>query len=156
MQLMKAAEMKNAFVSLFNIYAHELSKYNSWIGTQINHDGNYLAEHVEQYFTDSTIEAFCITEDDRPIGFVVFSNSETNQKVCSIEEIFLIETSRRNGFAEKICKDFWEQNQGICVLHVLKANLPALSYWDKLIQKCGYEYKKKSDNEQMLRYEIML
>ena len=73
MQLIEATEMKKAFVSLFNIYAHELSKYNPWLGSQINQDGNYLAEQVEQWMTDSSVEAFCITEGDSPIGFVVFS-----------------------------------------------------------------------------------
>ena len=44
MELIRASEMKKAFGSLFNIYAHELSKYNPWIGTQINSEGIYLSE----------------------------------------------------------------------------------------------------------------
>ena len=157
MELIKASEMKNAFVSLFNIYAHELSRYNPWLGTQIDREGNYLSEQVEQYINDKSSEAFCITDNNRPIGFTVFSYSDkTEDDICSIEEIFLIETSRRKGVCESICKDFWSKNKGMCILHVLKANLPAAVYWEKLIEKCGYTYEKKDYDEQLWCYEINL
>ncbi len=157
MELIKAIEMKNAFVSLFNIYAHELSKYNPWLGTQINSEGNYLSEYVEQYINHKCNEAFCITEENRPIGFVIFSYSHnTKENICYIEEIFLLETSRRMGICERICKSFWNNNKGICKLHVLKTNLSAITYWEKLFQKCGYVYEKRDYDEQMWSYEIKL
>ena len=157
MELIRASEMKNAFRNLFNIYAHELSKYNPWIGTQINSEGFYLSEQVEQYIKDECLDAFCIIEDKRPIGFVIFSYSDSSEEnTCSIDEIFLIETSRRMGICETICKEFWRENKGICTLHVLKANLSAATYWEKLIPKCGYAYDKRDDNEQMWCYEMKL
>ena len=155
-ELIKSSEMKNAFRNLFNIYAHELSKYNPWLGTQINSDGNYLSEYVEQTFNDTSIESFCIVKDERPIGFAMFSNSDSSEGNVSIDELFLVETSRGLGISEEICKSFWSENKGICSLHVLKANLPAVTYWEKLIKKCGYAYEKRDDHEQMWCYEISL
>ncbi|WP_426351089.1 GNAT family N-acetyltransferase [Alloiococcus sp. CFN-8] len=157
MELIKASEMKSAFVSLFNIYAHELSRYNPWLGTQIDIEGNYLSKQVEECINDQDCEAFCITENSRPIGFAVFSYSDnTEENLCSIDEIFLIETSRRKGICEAICKGFWSKNKGMCILHVLKANHPANIYWKRLIEKCGYTYEKKDYNEQLWCYEINL
>ena len=153
MELIKSSEMKYAFRNLFNLYAHELSKYNPWLGTQINSDGIYLSEHVEQYFNDTSVDSFCIVEEERPIGFVIFSKSEGN---IGIDEIFLIQTSRGLGISEEICKSFWRENKGICSLHVLKANFPAVTYWENLIQKSGYAYEKLDDHEQMWCYEIKL
>jgi predicted acetyltransferase len=157
MELIKASEMKKAFISLFNIYAHELSKYNPWLGTQIDREGNYLSEEVDQYLNDKTNEAFCITDQNRLIGFVVFSYSDNNEEnICYIAEIFLLETSRRMGICESICKSFWSSHKGICRLHVLKANLFAVTYWEKLIQKCGYVYEKRNHGEQMWSYEFKI
>ena len=100
---------------------------------------------------------FCITDENRPIGFVVFSYSDnTGEKIWYIAEIFLLETSRRIGISESICKDFWHNHKGICRLHVLKANSSAVTYWEKLIQKCGYVYEKQDHDEQMWSYEFKL
>ena len=157
MELIKSSGMKNAFISLFNIYAHELSKYNPWLGTQIDSQGNYLSEQVEQLIDDESLNSFCITENKKPIGFVVFSHSGSNEEnTCSIDEIFLIETSRGRGICESICKEFWSKNKGVCTLHVLKANRPSVTYWEKLISRCGYSYEKLEENEQMWCYEIRL
>ena len=157
MELISALKMKNAFISLFNIYAHELSKYNPWIGMQIDNDGNYLSEDVEQYLNNKRNEAFCIINENRPIVFVVFSYSDnTDESMCYIAEIFLIETSRRKGISESICKDFWSNHKGICRLHILKTNRSAVTYWEKHIQKCGYILKKQDHDEQMWSYEFKL
>ncbi len=156
MELIKSSEVKHAFRNLFNLYAHELSKYNPWLGTQMNNDGIYLSEYVEQHFNDTSVDSFCIMEEKRPIGFVIFSKSESDEGNVGIDEIFLIHTSRGLGISEEICKKFWRENKGICSLHVLKANLPAITYWEKLIEKSGYNYEKQDDNEQMWCYEINL
>ncbi|MDF2802059.1 MAG: hypothetical protein K0S61_1962 [Anaerocolumna sp.] len=157
MELIIASKMEKAFVSLFNIYAHELSKYNPWLGTQIDNEGNYVPEDVNQYITDKSNEAYCITEENRPIGFVVFSYSDNpDDKECYISEIFLLETSRHKGICETICKDFWHTHSGTCKLHVLKANLSAAVYWEKLICEAGYIYEKKDHGEQMWSYEFKL
>ena len=55
MKLVKAVTMEKAFINLFNIYAHELSRYNPWLGTQIDLDGNYLSEDVKQYLHDVNV-----------------------------------------------------------------------------------------------------
>lgn len=157
MELIKALNMEKAFINLFNIYAHELSKYNPWLGTQIDNDGNYLSEDVNQCLNDKSNEAYCIINENRPIGFVVFSYSDNaDENVCYIAEIFLLETSRRMGISESICKDFWRNNNGTCRLHVLKANVSAATYWEKLICKCGYVYEKQDHGEQMWSYEFKL
>lgn len=157
MELISALKLKKTFVNLFNIYAHELSKYNSWIGTQIDIDGNYLSEEVEQYLNDEKNEAYCIIDENRPVGFVVFSYStNTDENICDIAEIFLVETSRRIGISEIICKEFWRNHKGICRLQVLKANCSAVMYWEKLIKKCGYVCKKQDHDEQMWSYEFKI
>ncbi len=157
MKLIHAIKMERAFTSLFNIYAHELSKYNPWLGTQIDMEGNYVAEDVKEMLTDKSNEAYCIIEDNRPIGFVVFSYSDNpKDNTCYISEIFLLETSRKKGICEKICIDFWKTHNGICKLHILKGNQLAISYWEKLILKAGYRFEKKKHGEQMWSYEFML
>ena len=156
MELVKSSEMKHAFRNLFNLYAHELSKYNPKLGMFINSDGNYLSDFVEGSFNDPHVDAFCIVEEKRPIGFVIFTKSDSSNKNICIDQIFLIQTSRGLGISEEICKKFWRENKGICSLHVLKANLPAITYWEKLIDKCGYAYEKHSKSEQMWRYDINL
>jgi len=127
------------------------------LGTQIDIEGNYLSEDVKEMLTDKYNEIYCIIEDNRPIGFVVFSyfdNSGVNE--CYISEIFLLETSRKKGISEKICTDFWKTHNGICKLHILKENQLAITYWEKLILKSGYDYEKKDHGEQMWSYEFML
>ncbi len=157
MKLVKAVTMEKAFINLFNIYAHELSRYNPWLGTQIDLDGNYLSEDVKQYLSDKSNDAYCIIKENRPIGFVVFSYSDdADEKVCYIAEIFLLETSRGMGISKCICKDFWSKHNGTCRLHVLKKNASAAIYWERLIRDCGYAYEKQDHDDQMWFYEIKL
>lgn len=157
MNLMKATDMPKAFTNLFNLYAHELSKYNPWIGTQINEEGDYLTEAIHDYIYNSEHESYCIVEKNKPIGFVVFSYEDNKEEdICYIAEIFLLNTSRGKGICETICKDFWMKNKGTCILHVLKENQVAVTYWEKLISKSGYTYDKDEHDEQMLMYEIHL
>lgn len=141
MNLMPLSDMQHAFRQLFNLYAHELSQYNPWIGTKLNQHGIYLAQEVEDILNDSTREGYCIISNEQPVGFVIFSSDEES---CSIDELFLVHTSRGKGIAEAICRNYWHQQQAICTLHVFQANKPAEAYWEKLITKCGYTFKKEA------------
>lgn len=155
MRLVEARKMKDAFQNLFNMYAHELSKYNPWLGTQIDKNGNYLAHVVKSYIEDQFNQSFCIIEDRRPIGLVVFSSScEEGEWQHDIEEIFIIQTSRKKGVSEKICQDFWQSNKGVATLCVLKAHKEASAYWEKLITRYNYTYEKIDEDEKMWLYKF--
>lgn len=144
MELIVAKNMRQAFQNMFNLYAHELSQYNVWLGTQINIEGNYLADAVSEYIDSDCFESYCIMEDNIPIGMAVFSSSlEEGEWYHDIEEIFLVNTSRHKGIIKKICLDFWNRNTGTGTLHVLAGNSKAICYWEKLLEYCKYSYQKK-------------
>lgn len=128
--LEKAKHHKSAFVSLFNIYAHELSAYESEL-TQINEKGNYISDDtIEQYCCDTSIvSSYVIMMDKRPIGFVVFEEENDNGTIYnSIEECFIIQTERKKGIMEKIFSDFLKDKQGVFTICVLKNNTSAVAF----------------------------
>lgn len=156
LQLINAKENPAAFQNLFNLYIHELSRYNSWLGTQLDENGVYLAESVQNYLTSDIFESYCILVQNFPIGFAVFSSEkEENQWYHDVEEIFLIHTSRHQGIAEQICIDFWKRNIGIGTLHVLPENEPAIRFWERLLKQCGFQYSKER-KDGMLVYHFPL
>lgn len=149
--------MQSAFKNLFNCYAHEMSTYNTWLGTQINADGIYVPDVVEKCFTSDEKTPFVITENGLPIGFVVFESFiEDNVWFHNIDEMFVVKTSRKNGVCSDIVRKFWNENSGMGMLYVLKTNLPAITYWEKLLKDSGYTYIKNDENEQVWLYKFKL
>lgn len=145
--LVNAAENPAAFQNMFNLYAHELSLYNTWLGTKLDENGNYLANIVKSYIEDDGYKSYCITENSRPIGLAVFS-SELDDGVWyhDVEELFLINTERHKGAAERLCKEFWSSCRGIGTLHVLSENENAIRFWEKLLTECKYNFTKTSED----------
>lgn len=149
MELILAHNNRAVFTSLFNIYVHELSEYNPWLAKQMNDEGNYLREEVNDFFTTKTYEPYLIYDENHPIGFVVFSKDENNweeEVTCSIEELFIVKTSRKKGYATKIAKDFWEKEKGsVSIIGILKENHTAIRFWENLIKQYDTDYVRSDE-----------
>lgn len=138
MVLIPAAEKETAFRNLFNLYVDELCAYNPWLAEQMNAEGLYLAADVDAYFTEENKHPFVVWKDERPLGFVVFSYPDEDDENedgcdCDIEEFFILKSSRNKGIATEICKKYWEKVQCVCGLSILKENIHAVKFWEKLI-----------------------
>lgn len=149
MELLNARKRCNMFTSLFNIYAHELSDYNPWIATQMNEEGNYLEHEVVSLLNKPCYDPYIIFDNNNPVGFVVFSKQEPGScesTTCCIDEIFIVKTSRGKGLATLVVNDFLKKEKdGICGLAVLKDNIPAIQFWEKLIKKYDTNYLRSEE-----------
>lgn len=159
MVLLSAEKNRAIFISLFNIYVHELSSYNPWLATQMNEEGNYLTNEIDNFFTNNEYEPYIIYNDKVPIGFVVFSKQELGSgesTTCCIDEMFLVRTSRKKKLATQIVKDFLNREKGgICGLAVLKDNIPAVQFWEKLIMQYDVNYTRwEADNVYVYNFKI--
>lgn len=75
-------------------------------------------------------------DDDQIVGFVIITQAEllyTKADYC-IEEFFVIPERRREGIGLNIFKQIIKRYQGMGSLYVLKANLPAQSFWNKVLE----------------------
>lgn len=150
-QLLEAVQMKKAFINMFNIYAHELSRYNPWLATQISMEGNYLEEYVKEYFANPAKRPFIILCDSRPAGMFVVSGQNDS---FDIEEFFVTIPYRKKGIATNIVKLLLSQVEKPCEISILEKNESAIQFWEKLFKDGKADYTKENDGNGMWNYHI--
>lgn len=154
MELVNASQKKKAFQNLFNLYVHELSGYDHWLGTALDSEGIYQSPGgLEEYYDETKKEAYVIMEDEQAIGFVVFSQ-EPN--LCSVNEIFIVNSKRNMGIASGIIQNYWKDKTGTFMTHLLKNNQPAISFWENLFKRNNYLFETTKRDEVAVNYWVKL
>lgn len=153
----KTAE--KAFRNFFNIYLHELSKYNPLIARKMSDEAIYMPDVADGYFDEASKSPIVLYKNDRPIGFVVISTptEEDHKDGCDyyIEEIFMSNVERGKGITSELCRELWREKGGTCGLCVLKKNYQAEVFWERLFTSCGYKFTK-SNAEDMWFYKFKI
>jgi len=127
----------NLIENLYNLYRNDLSDYCD--DFQYLDGQGYFDKGISKEVLPfgEGVETYIIEDFGCPAGLVMVTDSSYALEGCDycLQEMYLIRPARRKGLATKVMQQLLSQKQGRWCLSVYKRNLPAKTFWEKLIRE---------------------
>lgn len=128
-----AASEMTVIGNLLQLYLYEFSATEN---TEVEHDGRYKWDGLEDYWADQDLHPFLFRVDDQLAGFALvqrFSVISKQPIVWDIEDFFVMAKYRRLGVGRYAAKQLFEAFQGKWEIRVINGNERALHFWKATI-----------------------
>ncbi len=132
---------KPAFELMYKDYTAELSKYSDRVKRK---------EITETFFADIYSYPFGIphliyNDDKKLVGFFILGFDENTHPLTDyfIQEFYILNEFRRKGEGEKAVKQIFKEYPGKYCKYVLKENVGALKFWERIREKLSCEDMSK-------------
>lgn len=130
-------EEKFILEQLMQLYLYDLTEFN---GTDANDQGLFPYYYLPAYWVDPNRRPFLIRADNKLAGFVLVrlnieGRSDPPRLVNQMAEFFVMKKYRRYGVGEFAARWVFDQFPGEWEVEQLAANLPAQTFWRKIITR---------------------
>lgn len=139
---------KKGFSDLFQLYLYDLSKYNHNI--KVDENGSYPASWIDRDWDLPEFIPLRIEQNINTCGFILLSNkpfSKPGTEWC-IQECFILRRFRKKGIGLASIDQLFSNYPGSYSMAVMKDNVPALLFWEKVLDLMGIQYTKEKHNEE--------
>lgn len=153
--------LKNLYVYYrYDLFLHSgddtslaLNKYGIVYGRKYRTHDSAMAEFDEIVNYPKSIVVYLFYTNKTPIGFaIVLKQNGIHHKIdYKLDEFFIVNKYRKQGFGEQAFCEIIKRYKGIWVLEILKENKPALLFWKKIINRNIGFYKKVTIPENIER-----
>lgn len=120
-------------------------------------DFDYMKE-INSMRSDVTMTSYVLFVEKEPAGILVTStpNEEVNTYGCGsyMEDLYVIPKYRGRGIASDIFSRFIRQQNKPTNLCVMKKNVPALRFWEDVINRNEFFYERKEYDEGRWLYTV--
>ena len=150
-------EDKELYKNLFNILHNDISPYNNEL-QEVDKQGYFDSKTVDVYFQNNeSVMPFIITADNKTAGAVVLTTKPYVKDGCDycIQELIVLSLYRGKKIAAEACDIIFKKYRGRYCVIVLKENLRAIKFWDKLIAKNSYLGSEDLDDKSFV-YEFQI
>ena len=118
--------------NLLELYAHDFSEFH---GVELGPDGRFGYKSLPLYWSEPDRHPFLVKVDGKLAGFALVKRGSeiSGNDVWDMAEFFVLRAYRRQGVGTQISREVWKRFPGTWEVRVLKANVPALSFWARAI-----------------------
>jgi len=139
-----ASEEQHVIANLLQLYMYEFSASQ---GTDLNSDGRYEWDGLDDYWNDRRLSPFLVLVDGSIAGFALIQGCSAitcQTDVWDMEDFFILAKYRRRGVGIRVANDLMRQFRGQWEIRVLPGNGPALNFWRAAIARlCRKEIRSK-------------
>ncbi|MGE5223053.1 MAG: GNAT family N-acetyltransferase [Omnitrophica WOR_2 bacterium] len=118
--------------NLMELYLYDFSEFD---GMDVNAHGRFEYRYLDHYWTEAGRFPYFIRYDGRLAGFALVRDieGEEGEKVHRIAEFFILRKYRRKGIGKDAAIWLFKHFGGKWQVEELENNLPAQSFWRKVI-----------------------
>jgi len=148
---------KNGFNILFQLYLYDLSKFDNNI--KIEENGLYPASWIDRDWDLPEFIPLRIEQNHNICGFVLLTKkpfSKPGTEFC-IQEFFILRKFRNKGIGLASIEQLFANYSGSYSMLVLKHNVPAKIFWEKVLDLMRIQFKKEKyihDGIDCISYEF--
>lgn len=120
---------------LFQLYLHDFSQF---VDLEIDDRGRYEYPSLAVYWQEPDRYPYFIEMEGKLAGFVLIKKEAENgedRQVFDVAEFFVLRGYRRQGVGTQSAHRIWDRFPGRWVVRVMKANKPALHFWEQAVEK---------------------
>lgn len=135
---------KTILQNLYSFYLHDLSMFTPNIS--INENGFFDYEDLYLFWTNEGISPYFIESEGNIIGFILLLERPFLKKendFC-INDIFILNKFKGKGYGIRAVKELFESKQGQYYVIELVNNLPAVSFWRKILKEFNIDFEEKN------------
>nr|WP_170312163.1 GNAT family N-acetyltransferase [Paenibacillus sacheonensis] len=122
--------------NLMELYQYDMSDFEDSGEDDVNEHGLFDYRFLDYYWTEEGRYPFFIMQFGKLAGFVlVRQTTEGAKKKFSIAEFFILRKYRRRGIGKEAVYTVCEMFKGNWSVSWLEKNLPAKTFWTKVIQE---------------------
>ena len=134
---------KNGFYNLFQLYLYDLSKFNNNI--EIKENGLYPASWIDRNWDLPEFIPLRIEQNQNTCGLILLTKkpfSKPGTELC-IQEFFILRKFRNKRIGLASIEQLFANYPGSYSMSVMKHNIPAKLFWEKVLDLMGIQYKKE-------------
>lgn len=120
---------KEKLNNLLQMYLHDISLY--FFIDFDSEKGKYLYDSIDKYFESEDNYAYFLVNDNDIVGFSLVDKLEDT--FC-IQEFFIMNNYKRNGFGKTFTKLIFDKHPTNWIVKTLPKSPVAESFWDKIIR----------------------
>ncbi len=124
---------KNLLDKLLQLYLHDFSSFSS---VEIDAQGKFSYPYLNHYWQEPDRYPFFILVEDKVAGFVLVRDEVdpgNGDRCHDVSEFFVLRQYRRDGIGSRAAIILWEMFPGSWQVRVMKTNVAAYHFWQKLI-----------------------
>ncbi len=127
-------EDKKIIAGLCQFYLYDLDT-NSQLANVHYDNGQYVQmDHFDNYWAEEERFPYLIYKSGIPVGFALVHDITVNpQADWKIAEFFIMTPYRHQGIGKQAVEWLFKKHHGIWEISVLKDNVSALKFWNKLL-----------------------
>lgn len=136
-------EDKKIIAGLCQFYHYDLDTYSKLVNIHYNNGQYDPMAYFDNYWTEKDRFPYVIYKNCIPVGFALVNDITVNPRAnWKIAEFFIMAPHRHQGIGKQVVEKLLKMHHGLWELSVLKDNLSALKFWNKML-----------DNATTLTYE---
>ncbi|NQX68680.1 GNAT family N-acetyltransferase [Paenibacillus alba] len=129
-------EKKMILRNLMELYQYDMSDFEDDGEDDVNEYGLFDYMFLDHYWTEEGRFPFFIKQFGKLAGFVLVREIADGTKTkFSIAEFFILRKYRRHGIGKEVVYTVFEMFKGNWSVSWLEKNLPAKTFWTKVIQE---------------------
>jgi predicted acetyltransferase len=145
-------------IKLDNLMQFYIYDFSEFLPIDLDEKASFKEEILDSFFADPDKDAFLVLVDGLPAGFAFVSAEivlQQNQGGRCIKEFFIVKRHRRNGVGKTVATAIFSMYPGIWEVRVVRTNLPAKVFWEKVISEYSEgRYKCEERNDERWRGSI--
>jgi len=120
--------------NLLQLYMHDFSSFSP---VEIDTQGKFNYPYLNHYWQEPDRQPFFIFVEGTLAGFTLLREEvdpENGARCQDVSEFFVLRQFRRAGIGSRAAITLWDMFPGEWQVRVMKANVAAYRFWQKLIQ----------------------
>ena len=118
--------------NMLQLYIHDFSEFD---GYELNEDGYYNYDYLDEYWTEKDRYPFIIRFNDKIAGFVLINGySVMIKNALTIAEFFILRKYRRQGIGKKAAFMIFETFPSKWEVRQTKNNIAGQHFWKNVIR----------------------
>lgn len=125
----------HTFVELYEAYIAELSTFSS----RISEEEVSEEETLGIWFNPNT-QIYFVLYKEKPIGFLLLGINTNKHEDSNwyIGEFYIAKKYQYQGIGKEIACELLSKQRGKYCFYVLKKNIRAMKFWEKVFSRCSY------------------
>ena len=141
-ELKKAEEAdKKMLTNLHQLYLHDLSAYIRSLN--VNREGVFETDDIDTFYQVDALIPLVIEYEGKTAGFILLNTPPYAKGDYYINDFFILRKYRGLGIGKLTVKVLFETYKGKYSMMELGTNLPAISFWKKVLTENGIKYEEQ-------------
>ncbi|MFO7943598.1 MAG: GNAT family N-acetyltransferase [Anaerolineales bacterium] len=120
---------------LFQLYLYDFSQF---VDLEIDKRGCFEYPSLDLYWQEPDRFPYFIEVEGKLAGFVLIKKKVENvddHQIFDVAEFFVLRSYRRQEVGTRSAHMIWDRFPGRWVVRVMKANKPAVQFWEQAVEK---------------------